>query len=407
MVDFDVAFAWATGGGFDVVPHPAVLRQHRPATPSTQRSRALGGFSLGRPEHRRPRQPGHFAWRGCGESPRVLGRGFRALLSGAELLTPACGLLGLRPVRRRRMQQKALRRAMVVLQAAGNFTVASEAIGAGTVAAEAFGVGELSAIVQTSGNRPAAGPTHGRTAGIGRIVYHLYDNFNRCDVDGTAECFTEDVVYEDLLLGNSTIVESREDFREVIGTHPVFLWRTFCTSSRLPITDIAVRVDSIAEDAARGTVGVEWHVEVDGRPLAMGRGLSFMRICSRTGLIEHAVDIAEAPWRAVGLVVAPFARGLRMAARLWTSIITPSLMVSLGTLTLFGPLLLFLDKRTMDEIRDYVDNIDDFRGRLDAVLAQAENPTTTTLRYLPLEGVLGELATVSSDALWDVQSLGP
>lgn len=191
------------------------------------------------------------------------------------------------------------------------------------------------------------------------IVEQLYAGFNRCDPDMTANCFTEDVVYEDLLLGNTTIVSSREEFRELINTHPVFVGSRFCTALKIPPLDVAVRVDSIAEDTSRGTVGVEWHVEVGGQPLVLGRGLSFMRICPQTGLIRRAVDIAEAPWRAIGLFVAPFARGLRdfsRAIRDWGTI-------SIIAMVLF--VLLFVDRSSLDEIRTDIDSLDDFRDELD------------------------------------------
>mmetsp|Transcript_171751 Transcript_171751/g.550504 ORF Transcript_171751/g.550504 Transcript_171751/m.550504 type:complete len:439 (-) Transcript_171751:138-1454(-) len=204
--------------------------------------------------------------------------------------------------------------------------------------------------------------------GIGRIVESLYDNFNRCDVDGTAACFTHDVVYEDLLLGNSTIVESREDFRELIGTHPVFVGRNICLSLGLPPPEVAVCVDAISEDPILYTVGVEWHVEVGGEPLALGRGLSFMKICPRTGLIRQAVDIAEAPWRAVGLVIAPFARGLREFSRLVAGLFLPPVMImAFWVFVLTGLALAFVDKGTLNSLRADIDSLDDFREGLDYV----------------------------------------
>lgn len=212
-------------------------------------------------------------------------------------------------------------------------------------------------LVATNGGYAAVGA--GATVNPSAVVERLYHNFNSCDADGTANCFTEDVVYEDLLLGNSTIVNSRDEFRELISTHPVFVGNQFCKSLNLPPPDLKVKVDSIAEDAVRNTVGVEWHVEVNGEPLLLGRGLSFMRICPRTGLIQRAVDIAEAPWRAIGLLLAPFARGLRDFSRL--------LRYS-GVLLMIIPLAflgIFLDRSSLDSIRTEIDSLDDFRDGLD------------------------------------------
>lgn len=204
--------------------------------------------------------------------------------------------------------------------------------------------------------------------GIGVIVERLYDNFNRCDVNGTAACFTHDVIYEDLLLGNSTIVESREDFRDVIQSHPAFLARRACEAMGIRPLEVAVCVDAISEDAERYSVGVEWHVEVDGEPLALGRGLSFMRVCPRTGLIQRAVDIAEAPWRAVGLLVAPFARGFRGLSRLIAGLFLPPILVSAsGGLVLIGVMFVFLDRGSMASLREDIDTLDDFREGLETV----------------------------------------
>ncbi|CAK9067733.1 unnamed protein product [Durusdinium trenchii] len=194
---------------------------------------------------------------------------------------------------------------------------------------------------------------------LGAVVRQLYASFNQCDADRTAACFTEDVVYEDLLLGNSTIVQSRAEFLELIRTHPVFVSARACGMLGLPPLDIKVEVDNISEDTLRSTVGVEWHVEVSGQPLVLGRGLSFMKICRKTGLIAKATDIAEAPWRAIGLVLSPFARGIRDVSRLlrdWS-------FSSAITVVLFA--VLFLDRSSLDMLRDDIDTLDDFRNRLE------------------------------------------
>lgn len=213
---------------------------------------------------------------------------------------------------------------------------------------------------------------------LAAVVRQLYASFNQCDAHRTAACFTEDVVYEDLLLGNSTIVQSRAEFLELIRTHPVFVSARACGMLGLPPLDIKVEVDNISEDIKRSTVGVEWHVEVGGQPLVLGRGLSFMKIDPETGLIAKATDIAEAPWRAIGLVLSPFARGIRELSRLlrdWS-------FSSVITVVLFA--VLFMDQSSLDQLRDDIDTLDDFRKGLDqsdhnglkALLAEmvAKNP---------------------------------
>lgn len=194
---------------------------------------------------------------------------------------------------------------------------------------------------------------------LGAVVRQLYASFNQCDAHRTAACFTEDVVYEDLLLGNSTIVQSREEFFELIRTHPVFVSARACGMLGLPPLDIKVEVDNISEDMKRYTVGVEWHVEVGGQPLVLGRGLSFMKIDPKTGLIAKATDIAEAPWRAIGVILSPFARGIRDFSRLlrdWS-------FSSVITVVLFA--VLFMDQSSLDQLRDDIDTLDDFRKGLD------------------------------------------
>lgn len=217
--------------------------------------------------------------------------------------------------------------------------------------------------------------------GLGDVVKRLYSSFNKCDANGTADCFTEDVVYEDLLLGNSTIVQSREEFRELIRTHPVFVTAQACALLGLPPLDCKVEVDSISEDTTRNTVGVEWHVEVSGQPLLLGRGLSFMKICPKTGLIAKATDIAEAPWRAIGLFLAPFARSIRDISRLlrdwsFSSVIAVVLCA-----------VLFLDRSSLDMLRDDIDTIDDFRNQLDQSLSPSAH---ADLKALLAEVVAGE-----------------
>lgn len=216
-------------------------------------------------------------------------------------------------------------------------------------------------------NRPSPSLLEDEVDGLGAIVLEMYTNFNACNGDKTAACFTEDVVYEDLLLGNSTLVESRADFRELIESHPVFVAQKTCLKLGIPPIQMEVLVDGISEDPKRHSVGVEWHVEFDGSPLPMGRGLSYMRICPRTRLIQRAVDIAEAPWRVVGLVAAPLLRGFRGLSRLAASLLLPPVLVSsTGLLAVVALGLIFLDRSSMHELREEVDTLDDIRENMDA-----------------------------------------
>ena len=67
---------------------------------------------------------------------------------------------------------------------------------------------------------------------------------------------------------------------------------------------LTLEVDSIAE--GKDTVGVEWHVQCGDAAFPLGRGLSQAQMCTTTGKIVRVVDIAEAPWRVIGLLVLPF-----------------------------------------------------------------------------------------------------
>jgi len=70
------------------------------------------------------------------------------------------------------------------------------------------------------------------------------------------------------------------------------------------LPDLTLEVDSIAEGV--DTVGVEWHVQCGDSAFPLGRGLSQASVCTETGKIRRVVDIAEAPWRVIGLMALPF-----------------------------------------------------------------------------------------------------
>jgi len=114
-------------------------------------------------------------------------------------------------------------------------------------------------------------------------------------------------VYEDLLLGPNTICRGKEAFTSVLKFHPAFV--TSALFSQLPFAAnlpvLRLIVDSVAEGVE--TVGVEWHVEIGSSPFPLGRGLSQAKINPATGKILRVVDIAEAPWRVIGLLFAPLA----------------------------------------------------------------------------------------------------
>lgn len=157
-----------------------------------------------------------------------------------------------------------------------------------------------------------------------QTVRALYDAFNERNATKTAALLADDCVYEDLLLGEATVCRGRGAFESALNFHPAFLGDTL--TRKLPSTwktripSVNLVVDSVAEDPVRGTVGVEWHVGIQrleedpslgllratSVPFPLGRGLSHATIDLATGKIKRVVDIAEAPWRVVGLLVTPF-----------------------------------------------------------------------------------------------------
>ena len=126
----------------------------------------------------------------------------------------------------------------------------------------------------------------------------LYDAFNARDGPAVAALLADDVVYEDLLLGESTICRGKAAFSGALEWHPAFVSKKL----NLPF-DLQLIVDKVACDGEK-SVGVEWHVEVDGKPFPLSRGLS-LATTNAEGKLERVVDIAEAPWRVVGLLIRP------------------------------------------------------------------------------------------------------
>ncbi|KAH8053239.1 hypothetical protein JL720_14718 [Aureococcus anophagefferens] len=106
----------------------------------------------------------------------------------------------------------------------------------------------------------------------------LYKAFNDRDAPLVASLLAEDVVYEDLLLGASTICRGRESFSQALAFHPAFL----SAQLGLPMGRLELVVDDVACD-----------------------GGGALATINAAGELERVVDIAEAPWRVVGLVVRP------------------------------------------------------------------------------------------------------
>jgi hypothetical protein len=140
-----------------------------------------------------------------------------------------------------------------------------------------------------------------------QAIKGLYAAFNARDAACVASFLTDDCVYEDLLLGPATVCRGKEAFMWALRFHPAFVSSSLF--DRLPLAkdllpDLTLEVDSIAEGV--DTVGVEWHVQCGDSAFPLGRGLSQARVCPETGKIVRVVDIAEAPWRVIGIALVPF-----------------------------------------------------------------------------------------------------
>ena len=134
-----------------------------------------------------------------------------------------------------------------------------------------------------------------------QAIKGLYNAFNDRNAKAAASFLTDDCVYEDLLLGPATVCRGKEAFMSALSFHPAFMSSQLLGG--LPFADLlpqlTIEIDSIAEGT--DTVGVEWHVQVGSNAFPLGRGLSQAKVCTETGKIQRVVDIAEAPWRVLGL----------------------------------------------------------------------------------------------------------
>ena len=134
-----------------------------------------------------------------------------------------------------------------------------------------------------------------------QAIKGLYNAFHDRNAKAAASFLTDDCVYEDLLLGPATVCRGKEAFMSALSFHPAFMSSQLLGG--LPFADLlpqlTIEIDSIAEGT--DTVGVEWHVQVGSNAFPLGRGLSQAKVCTETGKIQRVVDIAEAPWRVLGL----------------------------------------------------------------------------------------------------------
>ena len=137
-----------------------------------------------------------------------------------------------------------------------------------------------------------------------QAIKGLYAAFNARDADAAGDYLADACVYEDLLLGPATVCRGKRAFVAALRFHPAFVSSNLLDAFPFELPKLMLVVDSVAEGAS--TVGVEWHVEVGGAPFPLGRALTQAEVDTATGQIVRVVDIAEAPWRIVGILLLPF-----------------------------------------------------------------------------------------------------
>ena len=137
----------------------------------------------------------------------------------------------------------------------------------------------------------------------GSAIRGLYNAFNDRNATAAAEYLDDDCVYEDLLLGPNTICRGKDAFASALKFHPAFVTSSLFSQLPIALPPLKLVVDSVAE--GHDCVGVEWHVEIGTSQFPLGRGLSQAKIDPDTGKILRVVDIAEAPWRVIGIALTP------------------------------------------------------------------------------------------------------
>lgn len=113
----------------------------------------------------------------------------------------------------------------------------------------------------------------------------MYDAINRRDLDGAIATIDDNCTYEDFnfskpFVGKDAIYQLFKDSCENIPDGLLFV------------------IDDITQSAPKtvgGSVGLMWHVELDGIPFPNGRGVSFYRLSDSTGKVIRARDVVEPP----------------------------------------------------------------------------------------------------------------
>jgi len=106
-----------------------------------------------------------------------------------------------------------------------------------------------------------------------------FNAWNRRDMDGAIQFFTEDLTYEDTVFA-----------KPFVGKDALKKHLNICADA-FP-DSFAFVVDDIANDRNNQKIGVRWHVESNGNSLPFTRGCSFYQI-TKNGLIQDGIDFVE------------------------------------------------------------------------------------------------------------------
>lgn len=132
-------------------------------------------------------------------------------------------------------------------------------------------------------------------------VREYYDACGRGDLEGSLNCFAEDVLIEDMIY--------QRPFRGKREFGP-YLEKVIDALPR----DMEFVIDDMT-GGQDGAVGLVWHVEIQGKPFPFSRGCSFYR-CNQEGKIVYGRDIPEPSSKPGGIalfiikLVAPIIRRL-------------------------------------------------------------------------------------------------
>lgn len=114
-------------------------------------------------------------------------------------------------------------------------------------------------------------------------IREYFGAWNRRDMDAACECFADECVYDDTQYNGAFSGKAalkQHLLRVADALPPTF---QFC-------------IDEVADGGS--TVGVQWHVENDGRPLPFTRGCSMYKADPSTGLLMSGFDVPEpAPFK--------------------------------------------------------------------------------------------------------------